>query len=231
MFKGKDITSERFGSLTALHVTGKNVSGSYIWMCKCDCGDYKEVYVTRLLNGKTAHCGCLTKVKNPVANERLFHIWQGIKTRCFNPNAKEYKDYGGRGITLFSAWINDYKAFREWAYSNGYSDELTIDRINNNSGYYPENCRWITLTEQQSNKRNNVFVNYNDEKITLAELSRRTNIGLTSLHQRYHAGDRGERLWRKTYKELEKDYKGLEQDYKLLKKKYDHLKEVAKGGI
>ena len=107
---------------------------------------------------------------------RLNNIYRGMKTRCYNPNHRDYDRYGGRGITVCDEWLySDHKthegwlAFRDWALSNGYSDELTLDRIDNNKGYSPDNCRWINIIEQANNKRNNVLVTYNGETKTVSE--------------------------------------------------------------
>jgi hypothetical protein len=87
--------------------------------------------------------------------ERLYNIWLHVKDRCLNPNCDSYHNYGGRGITVCEEWRNSYQTFREWALQNGYSDELTIDRLNVNGNYEPSNCRWLTRKEQNTNKRTN----------------------------------------------------------------------------
>ena len=93
-------------------------------------------------------------------NERLYRIWCGIKCRTKNPNCKEYENYGGRGITICDEWDKSYDAFRDWSMKNGYSDALTIDRINNDEGYFPENCQWADFRAQANNKRNNHLITY-----------------------------------------------------------------------
>ncbi|MET3700168.1 hypothetical protein SAMN05877753_1233 [Bacillus oleivorans] len=196
--KPQDISGQKFGMLTAIKRVGKSAGRVSIWLCKCDCGNEYETIISRLRNGTTTSCGCKKRVDNPVSNERLFRIWQSMRQRCNNPNANYYELYGGRGIKICPDW-DKYKAFKEWALNNGYEEHLTIDRINNNEGYKPNNCRWVTMKEQQSNKNNNVFVKYNGEKITLAELSRRTGLSLPMLHRRHKAGYRGEKLWTKRH--------------------------------
>ena len=120
-------------------------------------------------------------------NNRLYQIWLGMKKRCYNPNAKSYSDYGGRGIKICEEWKNDFHSFETWSLQNGYSSELTIDRIDFNSDYCPLNCRWIPLAEQQRNKRNNIYIQYKGRLLTIAELAREININAKLLYPRYHS--------------------------------------------
>lgn len=101
---------------------------------------------------------------------RLYSIWKAMKVRCYNRNSKAYKRYGGRGITICDEWRDDFPAFREWATSHGYNDTLTIDRIDTNKGYSPDNCRWATYKTQANNTRRNVILNINGEKGTIAQM-------------------------------------------------------------
>jgi hypothetical protein len=119
-----------------------------------------------------------------------------MKSRCNNPKDADYKDYGGRGIKVCEEWMQSFSAFYEWAMNNGYADHLTIDRIDNDGDYTPDNCRWVDLKEQANNKRNNVTVTINGLTKTLAEWSEITGILYKTLHTRYSRGDRGERLIR-----------------------------------
>ena len=141
--RGKDITNCKFGRLTALYFI-ENRKHHNIWHCVCDCGNYKDVAATDLLSGNTRSCGCLHREYAKTAfvthgftldgkRERLYDVWASIKYRCNNPNNKDYKYYGGRGVKFCPEW-NDYVVFREWAYANGYDPEAkqgqcTIDRI------------------------------------------------------------------------------------------------------
>lgn len=107
---------------------------------------------------------------------RIYSIWTDMKTRCNNPNRPKYARYGGRGIKLCDEWNNDFQAFYDWAMDNGYSDTLTIDRIDNNGNYCPENCRWITMAEQAANKSTIHYITHNGETLSMAEWARQTGI-------------------------------------------------------
>lgn len=185
----KDLTGQKFEMWTVLEVYGKNKSGGYMWLCQCDCGKIKAIDGRSLRSGTSKSCGCGRSVygdlyghgKHNGRNDRLYAVWVGIKDRCLNSNSKFYHRYGGRGITICDEWKDDYPAFKEWAYSHGYNDqapkgECTIDRINNDEGYSPENCRFTTSMEQCNNRSNNHRVEYNGEEHTIAEWCRITGI-------------------------------------------------------
>jgi hypothetical protein len=157
-----DITGRRFGSLTATKPTSnRNNQGGIIWECICDCGNVAYAAAHDLTKGNTHSCGCSRKKPRPNrvkydypgVGSRLYRIWSNMKTRCTNDHHDyRFSRYGGRGITMCELWKNDFGAFREWALANGYSDNLTIDRIDNDAGYEPGNCRWATMSEQSFNR-------------------------------------------------------------------------------
>lgn len=192
----------RFGMLTVVgfaYATDKNA----YWKCKCDCGKETVVRGYSLKSGGTKSCGCMARktvaersTKHGLYSTRLYHTYRGIKDRCYNKKCNAYHLYGGRGISICSEWDNDFKAFYDWAMKNGYSDELTIDRIDVNGNYCPENCRFVDMKCQQRNKRSNVYVDYNGRKVCLSELAEILGISRKILHWRYQHGDRGERLFR-----------------------------------
>ena len=134
-------------------------------------------------------------IKHGMNNTRLYRIWNGMKNRCNNQNRKDYYMYGGRGIFVCDEWQN-FIPFYEWAEKNGYSEELTLERIDVNGNYEPDNCIWVTLKEQANNKTTTPYVEHNNELITLKQLSEITGINYQTLFRRYKKGDRNEKLIR-----------------------------------
>lgn len=154
--KHTDLVGQRFGKLLVVKYSHSE-KFKPAWVCKCDCGAEKIITANALVRGRAKSCGCLIHRKYIKQNGgRLHKIYNGMKSRCYNPNATGYKNYGGRGISICDEWKNDFWAFYNWAVFNGYEEGLTIDRIDNDSGYYPENCRWATRAEQNRNKRTTV---------------------------------------------------------------------------
>ena len=127
-----------------------------VFVCKCDCGNFKDVKPAYLFNKKVSTCGldCMYhKEKNHgFSRTRLYTIWSGMKARCYNPNFTGYYIYGGRGISVCDEWRNNFFSFQKWALENGYNDELTIDRIDGDGNYEPANCRWATYKQQAANQ-------------------------------------------------------------------------------
>ena len=150
-----DLTGQKFGRLTVIKRI-ENQGTKAKWLCKCECGNFSKVTTDNLRNGHTKSCKC-SIIKHKYAHkESLYFRWIGIKERCNNPNAYNYKNYGLRGIKVCKEWNDDYLKFRQWALNNGYKENLTIDRINVNGNYEPANCRWTTWKEQNNNKRRKV---------------------------------------------------------------------------
>lgn len=159
MAKQLNLTGRKFGKLTAIKIDYKSKDYKTFWLCKCDCGNYTSVYVSKLTTGKTKTCGCSRTTdphnyKHGLRHTRLYRIWANMKTRCYNKMDPHYSRWGGRGVKICNEWINDFKAFYDWAIKNGYQDNLSIDRINNDGNYEPNNCRWATIKQQNNNKRN-----------------------------------------------------------------------------
>lgn len=155
MTKLIDLTGQKFGRLTVIER-----HDAKRWKCICDCGNttYSDGY--QLRKGIAKSCGCYHKEtcgvphrKHGFAGSRLYRIYYKMKERCYKPSNDNYKYYGARGITICDEWLNDFKTFADWSVSHGYQDNLTIDRINPNGNYEPSNCRWITIQEQQRNRR------------------------------------------------------------------------------
>lgn len=182
--KVKDVTGQKFGKLTALYRLHNYHKANTYWLCVCECGNLTEVTLSRLRTGNTKSCGCLHGERHGDSFTRLNRIYRGIKTRCYNTKNKEYKYYGGRGIAVCEEWKNSYLAFKSWAMNNGYDDTLTIDRINVNGDYIPENCHWITNKEQQRNKNNNLLYTIDNNIKTLPEWCDIYNINYKKAYNR-----------------------------------------------
>lgn len=165
--KRKNLIGQRFGRLTVVDYAEtrfeKNGKCITYYKARCDCGKEIEVLRGSLTSGKTQSCGCLrteTLITHGLSKKRLYMVWHGMRQRCYNPNARGYKNYGGRGIQICNTWLGEhgFENFYEWAMANGYDEnaargECTIDRINNDGNYEPTNCRWVDLEVQRSNQR------------------------------------------------------------------------------
>jgi hypothetical protein len=127
-------------------------------------------------------------------NTRLYSIWGSMKSRCNNSKLSIYKIYGGRGITVCDEWAKDFMNFYNWSMANGYQDNLTIDRIDNDKGYSPDNCRWVTMREQQNNRKNNRKIMYENKEYTVSKLSEKLNIPYATLLWRINNGWKLEEL-------------------------------------
>lgn len=191
----KDLTGQRFGKLVVIKETEPHYSNEgnkrrRKWLCKCDCGNEKAIIQSSLISGNTKSCGCGCdenrkrimvqpgSIRCKYPNEkRLKSILMNMRCRCYNPKTKYYNNYGGRGIGICDEWMgaDGYNNFIEWSYMNGYKESLTIDRIDNNKNYSPDNCRWISRTEQMNNTRNNVYFDYYGEMLTAPQIARLRN--------------------------------------------------------
>ena len=165
------------------------------WLCICSCGNKVSVLGTNLRKGNTMSCGCLwkevsqkIKTKHGLRNTRLYGIWSGIRKRTLNENCKDYKNYGGRGIYICKEWLDDFKAFYEWAISNGYKNNLTIERINVNGNYEPNNCKWATHKEQSQNTRRTNIITFNWETHCASEWERILGYNAGLIYSRQHLG-------------------------------------------
>lgn len=175
MSKLIDITGNRYGMLTVICRDENRPRGVVTWKCKCDCGNVKTVIGRNLKSGQVKSCGCMRVMlaKNTATHHmtgtRLYRIWSMIKARCCRKSLPAYKEYGGRGIKMCDEWKKSFENFMEWAFANGYEENLTIDRIDFNGDYCPENCRWVPFSEQALNRRSNIRIEYNGEVHCLSE--------------------------------------------------------------
>lgn len=189
-----DLTGQRFGRLSVVKRTENNIHGHVRWLCKCDCGNEKIVLTSTLRRKSgTKSCGCLLReltternATHGMGKSRPYRIWTHMKARCLYPNDQAYKDYGGRGIKLCEKWLT-FEGFWE-DMQEGYKDTLTIDRKDNNQGYYKENCRWATPKEQSLNKRSNIILTYNSKTQTVSEWAKELNIDRRLIERRLKRG-------------------------------------------
>lgn len=202
--KRKDITGQKFGKLKVVSFAytkkgnGRNYHSFY--NCVCECGNACVVEGAKLRNGHTQSCGCYRHERQVEANTKhkgrytkLYVVWCNMKGRCYNPKYQRFNTYGARGITVCEEWKNDFGTFQKWAEKNGYNPEskrgeCTLDRIDNNKGYSPDNCRWVTNQIQANNKSTNIFITYKGKTKTLAEWSKEIGIKPDTIKNRIKNG-------------------------------------------
>lgn len=206
MAKFKDLTGQKFGRWTVVERNGSDMHHRALWKCQCECGNIGTVDSLCLTRGNSKSCGCLNDevrhMKGVRANRtthgmwgtKIYRTWKQMHTRCQNPNVEDYqKWYGSKGIKVCEEW-SKFEPFYEWAMANGYSDELTLDRIDRNGNYCPENCRWVDIITQANNRSNNHILEINGESHTIAEWSRITGLPYSTILNRVHRGISGEDL-------------------------------------
>ncbi len=202
----KDFIGKKIGFLTIIDYADKRNGKVRVW-CKCDCGKTIKVFIDNLKREHTRSCGCKkgsmiskSKITHGKTHTKLAHIYNQMKARCYYKKNPAYKNYGGRGIKICNEWLdkeNGFMSFYNWAINNGYKEGLTIDRIDNNSNYEPNNCRWATYYEQANNKRNNRMLTYNGETYTITQWARKLGITYGSMYRRIKKGLTGEMLFHK----------------------------------
>lgn len=198
--KRLEMIGKTFSRLKVLSVDRVEGGHSY-YKCKCDCGNHCVVLGTHLTRGSTTSCGCRAlevQKTHGLSKHRLYRIWKNMRQRCLNSNLPRYEDYGGRGISICDEWLDDFKSFYDWAMSNGYRDDLSIDRIDNERGYEPGNCRWATDAEQTQNTRRNVILSMlmadaiRRDPRSGSEIARDLNISVSAVNK-----VRSGKAWRK----------------------------------
>lgn len=193
MAKAINIAGQRFGRLTVIERV-ESPRAQAQWRCVCDCGKETVVRSQDSRNGHTKSCGCYglevsvshtpSFSTHKESRSRLYRVWIGMKGRCNNCKNKAYSYYGGRGIKVCQDWDESYALFRDWALANKYQENLTIDRIDVNGNYCPENCRWVSMKVQMNNTRANRRITLNGETKTMAEWSESTGLSYETIRNR-----------------------------------------------
>lgn len=191
--QARNLTNQRFGKLVVIEREGSDSKGQALWLVRCDCGNEKVVRGHDLTQGKTESCGC-SRIKSCIfyqhgmSHTKLHGLWRNIKGRCYNPNNKAYKHYGGRGIKMCDEWRDDFVSFYNWSYQNGYAEGLQIDRIDTNGDYCPDNCRWVDKITQANNTRRNIYATIDGETKSLAEWCKILGLNYNSVQTRTYKG-------------------------------------------
>jgi hypothetical protein len=188
----KDMTGQRFGRLVVDGYVGKVSGNKAAWLCRCDCGRSITVVGESLRRGHTTTCGCLRNWPKPKEHHGMVHapeyaVWTHMIQRCTNPARSGYKDYGGRGITVCKRWRDSFQAFYE-DIGQRPGPAYSLDRIDPNGNYEPDNCRWATAIEQANNTRYNRRLTYNGESLTIAQWARRLGMPQETLYARLNRG-------------------------------------------
>lgn len=198
-----DLSGKRFGRWLVLRRAEDHISKSGYhftqYECLCDCGATRRVLASALKSGRSKSCGCYAgEIRARICREnfkthgetktRLYQIYVGMKKRCYNEAAYNYANYGARGILVCEDWLKSWESFRDWSLANGYSDNLSIDRIDVNGDYSPSNCRWVTRDVQANNRRSNKSIVYNGASHTIAEWSRILGIPYKTFYAKLRSG-------------------------------------------
>lgn len=188
----KDVSGLKTELLTAVKLVGKNNKGISLWECICDCGNISVVNIYNILSGHSKSCGCArfrTKNNTHGLSESVeFYIWTTLKQRCYNTKHPKYKDYGERGITVCKRWLHSFENFISDMGVRP-SKLQTIDRINNDKGYSPENCRWASSKEQGRNKRNNKIIETPWGNVPVSEAAEKSGLNYNTLISRVRRGE------------------------------------------
>jgi hypothetical protein len=190
-----NLLSVRSGRLTVISFYDKERNGHKRYLCKCDCGNYTVVRDTRIRNHETKSCGCISKehlieynTKHGLSNSPLYIIYQGMMSRCYNPDLDGYHRYGGRGIKVCDEWLSDIENFIKWGKESGFKKGLTLDRIDNDGDYEPNNCRWVTSKIQSRNTVRNNRYSIENETRTLIEWCELHSINYRTVKSRLSRG-------------------------------------------
>ena len=191
-----DIVGHRFGRLEVVGFCGKTKYRHSIWRCKCDCGEYVTVEKPALISGKTQSCGCLHSEQSAINGKAglihgmsrtpTYRAWNSLIQRCTNAANASYKDYGGRGIKVCDRWLESFENF--YADMGERPEGMTLDRIDNDKGYEPDNCRWATAEQQANNRRNNRRFECDGSLLTVAQIAKQSSVNEDKLRYRLYEG-------------------------------------------
>ena len=192
MSKMIDLTGQTFGYWKVISLSSSGANTHAKWLCECTlCGCTEVVTSSSLIHGRSTKCRrCGTRLgkTKSFANDPIKIIFKGMKQRCYNPNNTSYKNYGAKGITICEEWLNDPVAFYEWAYQHGYQKGLTIERKNINEGYSPDNCSFISRSEQSKNRSMNHVITIGDKTACLADWCKVYGINHSTVRARIKKG-------------------------------------------
>lgn len=202
------LVNSRFERLTVISFEGRNKEYRPLLKCICDCGNVIIANYKLLKNGHVKSCGCLKKDLSTIINHKhgcakdkntgkkvkLYGVWCSMKERCYNPHSKPFRYYGEKGVTVCAEWVDDFSVFQDWALSNGYNEALSIDRINSNGDYSPENCRWATRITQSRNRSCIKSIEMNGDLKTIPEWSDLTGLSTRTINQRLRRGWESNRI-------------------------------------
>ncbi|RLI83493.1 MAG: hypothetical protein DRP01_09035 [Archaeoglobales archaeon] len=191
MGKFINLAEEKFGRLTAIERVANNKWNKAVWLCRCDCGNETTTLANHLRNGSTKSCGCLQQeahITHGLTGHKLYWVWDAMKRRCKNEAHRSYKNYGNRGISVCDEWRTDFQAFYDWAMASEYEEGLTIDRINNNGNYEPDNCQFITIAENNRNQRRTRNITHDGKTMCISEWARELNVPKATLWKKLNRG-------------------------------------------
>lgn len=186
----KDVRGQRYGMLTILEVYDKR-GHHYRYKCKCDCGNESIAFLDSLQSGHTTSCGCHGKASmttHGLSKHPIYKTWIGMRERCLRENGSGYYRYGARGIKVCDEWVNDFQKFYDWAMENGWKEGLTLDRIDNDGDYCPDNCRWADRVVQSNNRSSNKYLTYNDKTMSVSEWAYEVGMPVPTLFTRLRKG-------------------------------------------
>lgn len=191
-----DLQGKKFGKLTVLGRVENDRNHRAQWLCQCECGKARVMNSRDLRRIHNPSCGCdihRRETPYPYKHSRLYDVWSRMKSRCYNPDSSDYPNYGGRGISMCDEWRDSFQTFETWSVAEGYDadapkGQCTIDRIDNNGNYCPDNCRWVDNKTQSLNRRTNRLITYKGETKTLEEFSQEYGLKRATIARRLDAG-------------------------------------------